>query len=557
MSTADRKLWVDLGWITLWFLLLIAAGYGLREPWPADEPRFAAIARDMVENGRWLIPHVGGDLYQDKPPLHFWLMASAYSLIGSLRWSFLLPSMLASLGTLVLVYDIVRRLHGRESALIAAVTLACTLHFTVTTRGAQIDATLIFFVTLSCWALLRHCLVQPSRALLIVAGVAAALGVMDKAVGFLALLLLPLAWLLRGAQGERPAVSLATMLGGFLLTLSLWLLPMLWHVAESGSPALQAYRDELLFQQTVTRYTAAWHHLRPWYYFIVEVIPVLWLPLIALLPWLIPRWRADLRERRLAVLLPLTWVLLVVVFFSLSPGKRGVYILPALPVLVIAASAHLRELYQRVGVSRSSLLLAAVLVAPALLLSIGERMGVSAAVDVLAKTELTSLWPLWSFAFFATILWCAAARWRPLWAWPLVLACLTVHWGLGVAPQIDGERSARNFMMGTLDQVPREQQLGLVAYKEQFLLYLDRPVINFGHARWREGMAEAYDAARWLAEDGSNRVLLVPQHLLAPCFESAKRKWAGESSDDDWWLVSGPPQPECVQRGDPTKVIEY
>ena len=34
-----------------------------------------------------------------------------------------------------------------------------------------------------------------------------------------------------------------------------------------------AYRDEILFKQTVGRYAAAWHHVKPWYYFIVEVIP--------------------------------------------------------------------------------------------------------------------------------------------------------------------------------------------------------------------------------------------------------------------------------------------
>ena len=54
----------DLFWIALWFALLILAGYGLRDPWPADEPRFASIARDMVATGDWLIPRAGGDLYK-------------------------------------------------------------------------------------------------------------------------------------------------------------------------------------------------------------------------------------------------------------------------------------------------------------------------------------------------------------------------------------------------------------------------------------------------------------------------------------------------------------
>jgi 4-amino-4-deoxy-L-arabinose transferase-like glycosyltransferase len=72
--------------------------------------------------------------------------------------------------------------------------------------------------------------------------------------------------------------------------------------------------------------------------------PALWLPASALLFWLVPRWRRDWSARRGETWLLLFWVLAVLVFFSLSPGKRGVYILPALPALVLAASAHLDEL---------------------------------------------------------------------------------------------------------------------------------------------------------------------------------------------------------------------
>ncbi len=107
-----------------------------------------------------------------------------------------------------------------------------------------------------------------------------------------------------------------------------------------------------------------------------------------------------------------------------------------------------------------------------------------------------------------------------------------------------------------LAKVDRERELGLLSYKEQFLLYLDRPVTNFGHARWREGLAESYDASRWLAES-ERRVLLVPEGLIEPCFKAAPRILAGVSSDEAWWLVSGAPAGDCVARGDPAKVIRY
>ncbi len=55
----------------------MATGLGLRDPWPADEPRFALVAQDMLRSGDWMIPRVGGDLYADKPPVFFWLMAAS------------------------------------------------------------------------------------------------------------------------------------------------------------------------------------------------------------------------------------------------------------------------------------------------------------------------------------------------------------------------------------------------------------------------------------------------------------------------------------------------
>src|SRR6185436_13390973 len=95
----------DLLWLALALLVIIGTGIGIRDPWPADEPRFASIARDMVATGEWLFPRVGGDLYQDKPPLFFWMLAVGYSLIGSIKWSFLVPSFIAAGSALYLIYD--------------------------------------------------------------------------------------------------------------------------------------------------------------------------------------------------------------------------------------------------------------------------------------------------------------------------------------------------------------------------------------------------------------------------------------------------------------------
>lgn len=172
----------SLWWLAAGFLLLVATGLGLRDPWPADEPRFALIARDMVSSGDWLFPRIGGDLYHDKPPFYFWLLASGYWLTGSIRASFLIPSLLAAGGIFAMVYDLARRLAGREAAFIATALLLCTAQFLMVTRGAQIDTTLCFMTTLSLYGFLRHLHWGPAWGWYFIGGLAAGLGVRSKSV---------------------------------------------------------------------------------------------------------------------------------------------------------------------------------------------------------------------------------------------------------------------------------------------------------------------------------------------------------------------------------------
>lgn len=556
----NRSDWL---WLGLGLVLIVGTGLWVRAPWPADEPRFALIARDMVASGNWLFPRVGGDLYPDKPPFYFWLLSAGYWLTGSIRASFLIPSFVAACTVAGLIYDLGRRLFGRAAGLAAALTLVTTIQFAMTMRGAQIDPTLCALTTLSLYGLLRHLLLGPQWKWYFIGAFTAGLGVITKGVGFLPLLvLIPYAlFRIRGfnnlpqfAGGAKWALAIVA----FLLGTCVWFLPMVATVAATNDPGLIAYRDEILFQQTVKRYASAWHHVKPWYYFIVEVIPGLWLPLSLLLLWLVPRWKDSLRQKDARVWLPLAWVILVALFFSLSAGKRGIYIFPALPALALAAAPFLPDVFRRKGVGRASLALAAVLVIGAIAFVIMAFNGQLKLGDALPPDRSPRDFAV-AFGIFAVvgaIVWVFTAIRRPVLAWPLVFASLTTVVSYTVLPAIDGERSARTFMQTVLAKVPRTTELGFNGYKEQFLLYLDRPVVNFGHARWREGLQESYDAAAWL-NAAPGRVLMVTAGAVQHCFGSTSRQPAGVSSGDAWLLVTGRADESCAARGDLKKAILY
>ena len=270
---------------------MVGSGIGLRDPWGVDEERFLGVALEMLQNGSWLILHRAGEPYPDKPPLFVWLLALASHVTGSPRLAFRLPGLLAAFGCTLCVYDLGRRLWSRRAGLVAGLLFLATIQSLLVLKAGQTDALLILWTTLGVYGLARHLTAGPAWGWYGVASVAMGLGVMTKGVGFLPLLLLvPYVygrW--RGFQGLAPIgpADRRWLIGpGLLLgTVAAWLGPLLLRVAGSDDPTLHAYARNLLVTQTVERMVAAWQHREPFWYFLVEVIPVVWLPVVIGLPW--------------------------------------------------------------------------------------------------------------------------------------------------------------------------------------------------------------------------------------------------------------------------------
>src|SRR5690606_36498512 len=241
------------------------------------------------------------------------------------------PSLLAGLGVLWLVYDLARRLWTSDIGIWSAAALLATVQFPLQIKAGQIDGVLCFWTTLGLYGLSPHLLLGPDWRWLAIAGAACGLGVITKGVGFLPLLLL-LPYLYARSRGwNLPAIGWCRgrwllLPAAFFLAIALWLVPMLLVTTGSGDPELLQYRDNILFRQTVTRYADAWGHIKPPWYLWTNALPWLWLPFTLLFPWLIPGWARELKARNAATLLLGAWVLLVLLFFSISEGKRSLYI---------------------------------------------------------------------------------------------------------------------------------------------------------------------------------------------------------------------------------------
>lgn len=107
-------------------------------------------ADEVVRDGTWMVPTLGGEVRLQKPPLAHWTTAAGLYLRN---WGWdeelaaRLPSFLMALGAIPGVYVLARLLFGKAAGFPAAVVLATSYFFLKYDRRASYDAQLLLFVT--------------------------------------------------------------------------------------------------------------------------------------------------------------------------------------------------------------------------------------------------------------------------------------------------------------------------------------------------------------------------------------------------------------------------
>lgn len=328
----------DLLLLALAAALLFLPGLGRRDLWNPDEARYAQVAREMSESGSWSLPRLNHAVYTQKPPLFFWLVAAGARLTGGdFEVAVRLPSALAAIAATLLVFRIGSRLFGRRAAWLAAAAFATSFKVLWQGRFGQIDMLLTALVALSVWWFVRG-YTERRPALYWLFFATAGLATITKGpAGFLPPLLAIVAFLL--VSGERHEIGRLRIGRGLLLWAAVvlaWLVP----AAVAGG---REYLDQIVLRQNLTRYADPWHHFRPWYYYL-KVIPGEFLPWSLLLPGLFAVRRELAGETRRGVRLALCWAVVTVVFFSLSPAKRSVYVLTMYPALALLVGVAMDRL---------------------------------------------------------------------------------------------------------------------------------------------------------------------------------------------------------------------
>ena len=119
--------------------VLLLWGLGDRSLW-RSEGRWAEIPREMVLSGDYFHPTMGGELYNDKPLLTYWLRLAAAKITGDLdEFSVRLPGALAGLIAVGATMWLGRRLWSAPVGWIAGTILATAWGFLFWSRTAAAD----------------------------------------------------------------------------------------------------------------------------------------------------------------------------------------------------------------------------------------------------------------------------------------------------------------------------------------------------------------------------------------------------------------------------------
>lgn len=311
--------------------LFVMLGMPLLDP---DEGLYASIAQEMLSRGDWVIPHVNGLPYLEKPPLYFWLTALTFLAVGPTEWAVRLWSALATLGTVLLVWRIGRRLYGPRAGLLAGLALATVVGNALYVRKASTDQLFVFCLALAMYGFLRDAeRPERGRARFLWLYVGAALSVLAK--GFLglvfpvAIVAIGMAWTRRLSLRDLNVARGATLFA---------VIAVPWHV-------LAAWRSSTLFgfyvlDNHLLRFLDARR-------FVEDDVPISTLGfLVVSFLWAFPwgvfvlarpapnpspaaRWRAVV----------VAWALVIVGLFALSRFKHEYYALPAFPALAVLIGA--------------------------------------------------------------------------------------------------------------------------------------------------------------------------------------------------------------------------
>ncbi len=321
-----RAVWVCLPLAYFLYLYHLSAT-GLLGP---DEPRYAAIGREMAQSGDWVTPRLWGEPWFEKPALLYWMSGAAYRAGLSPELAPRLPVALLAIAFLAFFWWILNREFGCRAAWFGCLILGTSAAWLGFSQVGVTDLPLTVFYAAAMLLALPWVARGETRFL---PWAAASLGAAVLAKSLVPVVLatpLGLAFFERRGRVRdlrRPRVWLP-----FLAVAVPW-----YAVCYLRNGRI--FWDTLFVRHQFGRFTSdALKHPGPWWFYlpILAGLALPWTPLFGLLGR-----REGYRDRRRLFLL--AWLLFGLLFFSAAANKLPGYMLPLMPAAAALMAVALDE----------------------------------------------------------------------------------------------------------------------------------------------------------------------------------------------------------------------
>lgn len=380
----SRRDWLLLGILTVLSCTLFWSCLSVRSLW-GPEGRWVMIVHEMMRSGNYLVPTVNGVVDLDKPLLTYWAVVPFAKVFGLTEFTLRIPSTLAAVALVLLIFAVGRRLFGYRAGMISALLLLASPMFVLWARTGSAELFNSLAIWAVFWAFLAGARDGKLRYLMLLYGIGAIgaflKGPVAPAVSLSSLGLYSSVGVLLHVIGRRSALNglnetlltefqwlasrraLAGLLTGAAVFLSLLMIP----IALTGSWTSAV----LMWKENVTRFFSPFDHIDPPYVYIIQA-------LLFCAPWSLLMMVSFWNGRRLMADREGRWVLLsalgIFLFFTLSGSRRSYYILPLIPALALATGKALVDWMDSGENTISRMMHLAVLVTSVLVILVGDGL---------------------------------------------------------------------------------------------------------------------------------------------------------------------------------------
>ena len=308
-----------------------------------DEGAFTEATREMLESGNFISTYLNGEPRHDKPILIYWCQALSVSLFGFNEMALRLPSCLAALAWMWVVFRFTARHVGIKEAYISVWVLATLPVATVIFKAAIADALLNLFIVLAFTQIYEY-FVSPAPGRLIKIGLVLGLGFLTK--GPVAVIL-PIfsSFILFVVHGKWQMWFMAILSPRSIFSFLFIVTP--WHIAVYFDQGW-AFFEGFYLKHNISRFndTMEAHGGSPLYY--IVLLPFLLAPFFgafikAIKSYFIRNDLLNVLRSKPLELYFFTWFILVLGIFSFSKTQLPHYLLYGMTPVIILLAIQLQQ----------------------------------------------------------------------------------------------------------------------------------------------------------------------------------------------------------------------